>query len=38
MNIFDFELNDDEMNKISKLRSNNYRAVNPEVRRPVWDE
>ena len=37
MNIFDFELSNDEMNKISKLRSNNYRAVNPEIRRPVWD-
>ena len=37
MNIFDFELSGEEMNMISKLQVNNHRAVNPEVRRPVWD-
>ena len=37
MNIFDFELSGEEMNMISKLQANNHRAVNPEVRRPVWD-
>ena len=37
MNIFDFELSEEEMNMISKLQANNHRAVNPEVRRPVWD-
>lgn len=37
MNIFDFELSAEEMNMISKLQANNHRAVNPEVRRPVWD-
>jgi diketogulonate reductase-like aldo/keto reductase len=37
MNIFDFELSDEEMNMISNLQINNHRAVNPEIRRPVWD-
>jgi hypothetical protein len=25
------------MDNISTLREKNYRVVNPEVRRPVWD-
>jgi 2,5-diketo-D-gluconate reductase B len=37
MNIFDFHLTNSEMDNISKLREKNYRVVNPEVRRPVWD-
>jgi len=38
IDLFDFELTSDEMSQISELRTNNIRAVNPEVRRPVWDE
>ena len=38
IDLFDFELSEDEMSQISELRANNFRAVNPEVRRPVWDE
>jgi 2,5-diketo-D-gluconate reductase B len=37
IDIFDFELSQDEMNQISALRDKNLRIVNPEVRRPVWD-
>jgi diketogulonate reductase-like aldo/keto reductase len=37
IDIFDFELSQDEMNQISALREMNLRIVNPEVRRPVWD-
>ncbi len=37
IDIFDFELSKDEMNRISKLRDKNVRVVDPEVRRPVWD-
>lgn len=37
IDIFDFELNDDEMTRIGALRDNNMRVVDPAVRRPVWD-
>jgi len=38
IDIFDFELSDNEMNQISGLRDLNHRIVDPTVRRPVWDE
>jgi len=37
IDIFDFELDDDEMDRISALRDRNRRIVDPAVRRPVWD-
>ena len=37
IDIFDFELSQDEMNQISALRDKTLRIVNPEVRRPDWD-
>lgn len=37
IDIFDFSLSEDEMARISELRHNNLRIVDPEVRRPVWD-
>ena len=37
INIFDFNLSEDDMSQISTLRSNNLRIVDPEVRRPIWD-
>lgn len=36
--LFDFTLSDDEMEHIGTLRDNNRRLVDPEIRRPVWDE
>jgi len=38
IDIFDFELSENEMNQISGLRDRNRRIVDPTVRRPVWDE
>jgi 2,5-diketo-D-gluconate reductase B len=38
IDIFDFELTANEMNQISDLRERNQRLVDPEVRRPAWDE
>lgn len=38
IDIFDFELSENEMNQISGLRDRNHRIVDPTVRRPVWDE
>jgi 2,5-diketo-D-gluconate reductase B len=38
IDIFDFELTGSEMDQISGLRDRNQRLVDPEVRRPVWDE
>ena len=38
IDIFDFELTVNEMEKISELGTRNLRIVDPEVRRPVWDE
>jgi diketogulonate reductase-like aldo/keto reductase len=37
IDIFDFELGEDEMCQISALRGRNLRIVDPEIRRPVWD-
>lgn len=37
IDLFDFELSQDEMQRIGKLRDKNMRVVDPEVRRPVWD-
>ena len=38
IDIFDFELSENEINQISRLRDRNRRIVDPMVRRPVWDE
>ena len=38
IDIFDFELSENEMIQISGLRDRNRRIVDPMVRRPVWDE
>ena len=38
IDIFDFELSENEINQISRLRDRNHRIVDPMVRRPVWDE
>lgn len=37
LDIFSFSLADDEMERLSALRDNNVRVVDPAVRRPVWD-
>jgi diketogulonate reductase-like aldo/keto reductase len=37
IDLFDFELDDEEMDRIGALREKNLRVVDPEVRRPVWD-
>lgn len=37
IDIFDFELSAEEMERIGALRDKNVRVVDPEVRRPVWD-
>ena len=37
IDLFDFELTDDEMERVGALRDRNLRVVDPEVRRPVWD-
>ncbi len=38
LDLFDFELSVEEMDRISKLRDKNIRVVDPPARRPVWDE
>ena len=38
IDLFDFELNDEQMSRIGALRDKNIRVVDPEVRRPLWDE
>ena len=38
IDIFDFELSENEMNQISELRDRNLRIVDPMVRGPVGDE
>ena len=38
IDLFDFELSPDEMNRISGLRERNLRIVDPTIRRPIWDE
>jgi diketogulonate reductase-like aldo/keto reductase len=37
LEIFDFSLAGDEMDRISALRDTAMRVVDPAVRRPVWD-
>lgn len=37
IDIFNFSLTDEEMDRISALRDANMRVVDPAVRRPVWD-
>ena len=37
IDIFDFTLSEDEMERIGALREKMVRIVSPEVRRPVWD-
>jgi diketogulonate reductase-like aldo/keto reductase len=37
LEIFDFSLTGDEMDRISALRDTAMRVVDPAVRRPVWD-
>jgi 2,5-diketo-D-gluconate reductase B len=37
LDIFNFELTADEMERIGTLREKNIRIADPEVRRPVWD-
>jgi diketogulonate reductase-like aldo/keto reductase len=37
IDLFDFELSDEEMGRIGVLRERNLRIVDPEVRRPEWD-
>lgn len=37
IDLFDFELAPEEMERIGALRDRNMRVVDPEVRRPVWD-
>ncbi len=36
--IFDFTLSDVEMDRIGQLKERNLRVIDPEIRRPVWDE
>ncbi len=37
IDLFDFELTNEEMDRIGALRDRQVRVVDPEVRRPVWD-
>lgn len=37
IDLFDFQLSDTEMTRISALRDRNRRIVDPAIRRPVWD-
>ncbi|HEY5650410.1 MAG TPA: aldo/keto reductase [Acidimicrobiia bacterium] len=37
IDLFDFQLGDDEMERIGALRDKNIRVVDPEARRPTWD-
>jgi len=38
IDLFDFELTGEEMIRIGELRDRNMRVVDPEIRRPAWDE
>jgi diketogulonate reductase-like aldo/keto reductase len=38
LDVFDFSLSDDEMKRLSALRSRNMRIANPPERAPQWDE
>ncbi len=37
IDLFDFELSEDEMSRIGALREKKVRVVDPEARRPEWD-
>ena len=37
IDLFDFELDEQEMDRIGALRDRGLRVVDPEARRPVWD-
>jgi diketogulonate reductase-like aldo/keto reductase len=37
IDLFDFELSEEEMGRIGALRDKGVRVVDPEARRPVWD-
>ena len=37
IDLFDFELDHQEMDRIGALRDRGLRVVDPEARRPVWD-
>ena len=37
LDVFDFSLNDEEMRRISALRSRNIRIADPPERAPKWD-
>jgi diketogulonate reductase-like aldo/keto reductase len=37
IDLFDFQLSDDEMERLAALRDKNIRVVDPEMRRPTWD-
>lgn len=37
INLFDFELSDEDMDRIGALRDKNVRVVDPAARRPLWD-
>ena len=37
IDLFDFELDEQEMDRIGALRDRAFRVVDPEARRPVWD-
>ena len=37
IDLADFSLSNEQMGRISRLRSRNLRVVDPEVRRPIWD-
>ncbi|MBT3810947.1 MAG: aldo/keto reductase [Rhodospirillaceae bacterium] len=36
--IYEFTLSDADMDRIGQLKARNLRVIDPEVRRPVWDE
>ncbi|HCP01644.1 MAG: 2,5-didehydrogluconate reductase [Alphaproteobacteria bacterium] len=38
IDIFDFTLSPEEMDRVGALRTKNLRVINPEVRRPLWDK
>jgi diketogulonate reductase-like aldo/keto reductase len=37
IHLFDFELSDEDMDRIGELRDRGVRVVDPQARRPVWD-
>jgi len=36
--LFDFTLSDSEMDRIGRMKERHLRVIDPEVRRPAWDE